>query len=96
MEILLVLVFAMGLALGWMLAQDSRKRLVSQLKAEMVEALDSIEMALEKDKANWLEMAQQLESKFQREREKVKVLESDLRWERVQRMHPKKKLDHKK
>lgn len=91
-----LLVFVLGLALGWMLAQDSRKRSEFQLKAEMVEALDLIEEALGRDLAKWTEMAQQLELKFQKERERAKALESDLRWEKVQRMHPKKKLDHKK
>ena len=93
MEFLLVLVFVLGLALGWMLGLDLKKRSEFQLKAEMLEALDSIEKALERDWEKW--MAEQ-ESLIQKEREKVKALESDLRWEKVQRLHPKKKLDHKK
>ena len=92
MEILLVLAFVMGLALGLGL----KKRSVSQLKVEMVEALDLIEEALGRDLERWTEMARQLELKYQKERERSKSLESDLRWERVQRMHPKKKLDYKK
>jgi hypothetical protein len=85
MEIVMVLVFVMGLALGWMLGLDSGKKM-------------GLESGSRLEKAYWLGTVQQLESKYQREQAKVKVLKSDLAWEKLQRMTPglEQKKDHKK
>jgi lipopolysaccharide biosynthesis regulator YciM len=85
MEILLPLVFLMGLVLGWMLGLDSGKKMGQ-------------ESATRLEKAYWLGTVQKLESQIQREQAKVKVLKSDLAWEKLQRMTPglAQKKDHKK
>lgn len=90
---LLVLGLVTGLLVGRDLGLKSGLRSESQLRAEMLEALDSIEKAMGRDWEKWMAEQELLIQKYQ---EKVKALESDLRWEKVQRMHPKKKLESKK
>ena len=69
----LVSVLVLGMVLGWMLAQDSKKRLEYHLKSEMAEALDLIEKAVAQDLAGWTKMAQELESELRLEKAKAKA-----------------------
>ena len=69
----LVSVLVLGLVLGWMLAQDSKKRLESHLHLEMVEALDLIEKAVARDLAGWTQMVRELESELRLEKAKAKA-----------------------
>ena len=99
MDLLLGLLFLMGLALGWGLGRHfAMQKAKAQMKVLVRKAQNSEWWRRESVTvtAQLSEKVQLLESKYRKEREKVKALESDLRWEKVQRMHPKKKLDHKK
>jgi hypothetical protein len=49
----LVSVLVLGMVLGWMLAQDSKKRLESQL-AEETEKVQDLRLALAKEKSKGL------------------------------------------
>lgn len=84
MEFVLALgLFLLGLVLGWMLGWDSGLKSGQQSATRL-------------EKAYWLGTVQQLESQIRKEQAKVKVLKSDLAWEKLQRMKSPLDWDHKK